>query len=78
MAVNYHGKFFTTFAHVIYFNTMIIYHGTTVIYCGILTPENVGTVVNYYSIFITFAPDVFKDDFLSGWLEDNNYKFFSD
>ena len=38
-------------------NTVVIYHGTSVIYRGILTLENVGTAVNYRGIFITFAPE---------------------
>ncbi len=37
-------------------NTLVIYHGTTVIYHCILTVENVGTVVNKRGIFITLAP----------------------
>jgi len=39
-------------------NTAVIYHDTAVIYSGILTQENVGTAVNYCSIFITLAPDL--------------------
>jgi hypothetical protein len=38
-------------------NTAVIYHDTAVIYSGILTQENVGTAVNYCSIFITIAPN---------------------
>jgi hypothetical protein len=38
--------------------TAEIYHDTAVIYSGILTQENVGTAVNYCSIFITLAPDL--------------------
>jgi hypothetical protein len=37
-------------------NTEIIDSETTVIYCGFLTIENVGTAVNYDCIFITLAP----------------------
>jgi hypothetical protein len=41
----------------VYLNTVAIYWGAMVIYCGILTTiENVSTVVNYYGIFITLAP----------------------
>jgi hypothetical protein len=39
-------------------NTAKIYHDTAVFYSGILTLENVGTAVNYCSIFITLVPDV--------------------
>jgi hypothetical protein len=39
-------------------NTAEMYHDTAVIYSGILTPENVGTAVNYCSIFITLVPDL--------------------
>ncbi len=34
----------------------VIYSGTAEIYDGILTLENVGTLVNHCSIFITLAP----------------------
>jgi hypothetical protein len=35
---------------------MVANLNTVVIYCGILTLVNEGTVVNYLSIFITLAP----------------------
>ncbi len=37
-------------------NIMVNYHGITVICCGILTLENVGTVVNYHHILIRLTP----------------------
>ncbi len=39
-------------------NTTVNCHSAIAIYCGTLTIENVGTVVNYWGIFITLAPGV--------------------
>ncbi len=41
---------------VVIFNMVAILN-TKVIYSVFLTPENVGTTVNYRVIFITLAPD---------------------
>ncbi len=41
---------------VVNLNTLAIYHGTAVIYYGILTLENVDIAVNYISIFKILAP----------------------
>jgi hypothetical protein len=35
----------------------ILAHGGKLKYCGILSLENVGIVVNYRSIFMTLAPE---------------------
>jgi hypothetical protein len=47
-AVYYHGKSFINWPRVANLNGVVIY-------CRILTLENVGTVVNYNAIFITWA-----------------------
>jgi hypothetical protein len=36
-------------------HTVVIYHGTTAIYCGILTVENIGTVVKYHGIILNYG-----------------------
>jgi hypothetical protein len=41
--------------HVANLSSTIIYFGTTLIYSGNLTLENVGTAVNYRGIFIILA-----------------------
>jgi hypothetical protein len=41
-------------------NTVVIYHGTGVIYRGILTQENGGTAVNYSGIFIALTSVAFQ------------------
>jgi hypothetical protein len=48
MALNYHGKKFLNNWPL---NTAIIYCGAVVIYCGVLTLENVGTAVIYCGSF---------------------------
>ncbi len=34
---------------------MVIHPGTTAIYCGILTVENIGTVVKYHGIILSMV-----------------------
>ncbi len=57
MAIYYHGKGFISLPMVANLNM-------SVIYCGILTLENVGAAVNYCGIFITLAPVGFNSPWL--------------
>jgi hypothetical protein len=52
-------KSFITLVHSGKLNTIVIYNGTAKIHDCILILENVGTAVNYCSIFITLAPVAF-------------------
>jgi hypothetical protein len=63
MAVNYNGKSFYNGFTVVNLDATIIYHGNAVIYNGNLTLENVVTVINYRSNFMTLAPGIKRRKF---------------